>query len=67
MRHSTFLPWGCGEDLGEGADGLRWVGDAVVEDEDGAGGRDSLRRVTHRRRSVFIWLGFPALTHWANL
>ena len=32
---------GCCEDLGEGADGLRWVGDAVVEDDDGAGGRDS--------------------------
>jgi hypothetical protein len=29
---------GCSEDLGEGADGLRWVGDAVVEDDDGAGG-----------------------------
>ena len=29
---------GCGEDLWEGADGLRWVGDAVVEDDDGAGG-----------------------------
>ena len=28
---------GCCEDLGEGADGLRWVGDAVVEDDDGAG------------------------------
>lgn len=27
----------CCEDLGEGADGLVWVGDAVVEDDDGAG------------------------------
>lgn len=29
---------GCCEDLWEGADGLRWVGDAVVEDDDGARG-----------------------------
>jgi hypothetical protein len=29
---------GCCEDLGEGADGLRWVGDAVVEDDYGTGG-----------------------------
>ena len=29
---------GCGEDLWEGLDGAGWVGDAVVEDDDGAGG-----------------------------
>jgi hypothetical protein len=29
---------GCCEDLWEGADGSLWVGDAVVEGDDGAGG-----------------------------
>jgi hypothetical protein len=29
---------GCGEDLWEGLDGAGGVGDAVVEDDDGAGG-----------------------------
>ncbi len=29
---------GCGEDLWEGLYGAGWVGDAVVEDDDGAGG-----------------------------
>ena len=34
----TFAAGWC-EDLWEGEDGLRWVGDGVVEDEEGAGER----------------------------
>ena len=46
---------GCCEDLGEGADGLRWVGDAVVEDEEGGGrgeGRDYEGEAWAKSRSL---------------
>jgi hypothetical protein len=52
---------GCGEDLWEGGDGLRWVGDGGVEDEDGSGSGIFLtsQRMKKRRRSWLV--GFVPL------
>ena len=49
---------GC-EDLWEGADGSRWVGDAVVEDDDGAGGQiffDQPADVARGRVHRVVWV-----------
>jgi hypothetical protein len=44
---------GCGEDLWEGLNGAGWVGDAVVEDDDGAGGEIFVTRCVVKIRGMY--------------